>query len=73
MDALTEIEKRNHNRDWKISLNIRAIDPLNRYSDFIEKTFHIDTQIDCELFFVTQDVFFTGDVNLIAHQAHNLK
>lgn len=73
MDALTEIEKRNHNKDGRYLLNIRAIDPLNRYSDFIEKTFHIDTQIDCELFFVTQDVFFTGDVNLIASSSTQSK
>lgn len=66
MDALTENEKRTHIKDGRYLINIRAIDPLNRYSDYIEKTFYVDTQIDSELFFVTPDLFYNRTVTLVA-------
>lgn len=66
MDPLTENEKRNHNKDGRYLINIRAIDPLNRYSDIIEKVFYIDTQIDSDLFFLTPDLFFNKTVTLVA-------
>lgn len=75
MDPLTESEKRNHNKDGRYLVNIRAIDPLNRYSDWIEKTFYIDTKIDSNLFFLTPDLFITRTVNLVASisaQAENV-
>lgn len=73
MDPLTDVEKRNHNKDGRYLINVRAIDPLNRFSDIVEKTFYIDTRLDCELFFVNQDVFFNKDITLIASTSPQAK
>lgn len=75
MDPLTENEKRNHSKDGRYLINIKAVDPLNRNSDWVEKIFYIDTQIDSDLFFLTPDLFFNRTVSLIASvssQAENI-
>lgn len=66
LDPLTKDEKRSHNKDGRYLINVRAIDPLGRTSDWQEKAFYIDTIIDSSLFFVTPDLFYNRTVNLIA-------
>lgn len=75
LDPLTDSEKRNHSKDGRYLINVRAIDPLGRYSEWVEKTFYIDTEIDSNLFFVTPDLFYDKTVNLVASisdQAENV-
>lgn len=66
MDSLTENEKENHSKDGRYLFTISAADPLNRYSDPIEKIFYIDTKVDGTIFFLSPSTFISKTINLVA-------
>lgn len=66
MDSLTKAEKETHVKDGRYLFTISAVDPLNRYSEPIEKVFYIDTEINGTLFFLNSSTFVSKSVELVA-------
>ena len=66
MDSLTESEKETHIKDGRYLFTISAVDPLNRYSDPLEKVFFIDTEINGTVYFLNPSKFISKTVDIVA-------
>lgn len=73
VNPLTDEEKLNHSRDGKYLIEIACTDPLGRKSDYESRSFYIDTQLNGELLFVNNNIFYQNIVDLVATASGEVK
>lgn len=66
LNPLTENDKISHSRDGRYSCDFKVVDPLNRESLPILKTFYIDTIVNSDAIFITGTEYYNRIVTLKA-------